>query len=195
MTLLFDRMAALIAASEAPERDGSATGEIGVAFAEPQQGKAVDSTLSASAVQSLPVAPPQPKGPDMPRGKKKDAAPVSGELPKPDFDHADSIYTNDIAPANREQKRAMKEASDGWKAVKAEARVNVAGARMAYKVVNMEEDEQQSFLRSFYGVLSKKGVGLYRDLVDAAEGGDEDVGDFVPPPTATPPAIDLPQLH
>lgn len=112
----------------------------------------------------------QPKeNDDMARPRKNDA-PISGEVPKPDFDHAHRVYQNDIVPANREQKRAMKEASDAWKVVKKEARVHVAGFRAAMKVAEMEEAEQQVWLRSFNAGLQLRHVTLEADLVDQAEG-------------------------
>lgn len=101
---------------------------------------------------------------------RKNEAPISGEVPKPDFDEADKIYANNIAPANKLQKQAMKDASDGWKAVKG-AHVHVGGARTAYKVWNMEEAEQQAWLRAFNGVCKKKSIRLVADLVDQAETG------------------------
>lgn len=106
----------------------------------------------------------------MARPKKAQEGTINGEVPKPDFDLADKIHREDIAPANKEQKRAMKEASDGWKSVKRDARVHVGGARTAFKVAEMEEAEQQAWLRSFAGVLRKRNVSLHADLADQAEG-------------------------
>lgn len=109
---------------------------------------------------------------DMARGKK--SKPINGELPKPDYDLAAEIHRDEIAPANKEQKQAMKEASDGWKRVKKEAHVHVGGARTAFKVCDMEDAERDAWLRSFRGVLKRKGVGLTPDLVDQAEEAEED---------------------
>jgi hypothetical protein len=127
-----------------------------------------------------PIPAPTQETHDMASRKPKEGV-ISGEVPKPDFDLADSIHRNDIAPANRVQKQAMKDASDGWKAVKKDARVHVGGARTAFRVCDMEESEQQAWLRSFNGVLSKRGVTLSFDLVDQAEGKDRSAGATVVP--------------
>lgn len=115
----------------------------------------------------------------MPRSKNTGT--INGEVPKPDFEMAGRIHRNDIAPANKEQKRAMKDASDGWKAVKKEAHVNVAGFRAAMRVADMEEAEQQTWLRSFNGGLKERNVTLSYDLVDQAEGKDRGAGAEVVP--------------
>ena len=109
---------------------------------------------------------------------KKSNTPINGEVPKPDFELADRIYDNDIAPANSEQKRAMKTASEGWKTVKKDARVHVAGYRQAMTVSRMEHADQQAWLRSFNGGLKMKGVTLEADMVDQAQGNDP--GNVVP---------------
>lgn len=113
----------------------------------------------------------------MARAKKNDT-PISGEVPKPDFELADTYFRNDIAPANKEQKRAMKDASDGWKAVKKDAHVHVGGYRAAMRVAEMEYAEQQAWLRSFNGGLASRNVALDADMVDKAEG--KDPGNVVP---------------
>jgi len=140
-----------------------------------------------------PETAPQPKEDEMARGKKKEGT-INGEVPKPDFELADTYFRNDIAPANREQKRAMKDASDGWKAVKKDAHVHVGGYRAAMRVADMEYAEQQAWLRSFNGGLSRRNVALDPDMVDQAEG--KDPGNVVPlgagqkPQLATiPPAV------
>jgi hypothetical protein len=124
-----------------------------------------------------PEPAPQPKEDDMARGKKTEGT-INGEVPKPDFELADTYFRNDIAPANREQKRAMKDASDGWKAVKKDAHVHVGGYRAAMRVAEMEYAEQQAWLRSFNGGLSGRNVALDADMVDKAEG--KDPGNVVP---------------
>ena len=114
----------------------------------------------------------------MARGPKKKA--ISGEVIAPDFEHAAKIYTKDIAPANANQKRAMKEASDGWKEVKNEAHVHVAGFRTAVNVSKMEEAEQQAWLRAFRGGCDQFDIVLHADLADQAEGVNADTLDIVP---------------
>jgi hypothetical protein len=117
---------------------------------------------------------------------------VNGVVNTPDFDLAKRIYDHDIAPANRAQKQAMSEASAGWKEVRGEAHVHVGGFRTAAKVANMEEADQQMWLRSFREGLTKFGIGLHRDLVDAAEGADDETP-VVPVMQAKP--VELPVLQ
>lgn len=101
--------------------------------------------------------------------------PVNGELPPPDFEAAMAIFDSDIRPANRAQKQAMKEASDAWKIVKKDHRVHTGGFRAAMKIAEMEEAEQQAFLRSLYAGLNARNVSLHADLVDNAEGNTSNV--------------------
>lgn len=103
----------------------------------------------------------------MARAKTK---PIAGEIQGPDFDAAMAIWNNDIRPANRKQKQAMKEASDAWKVVKGDHRVHKGGFAKAMQVADMEEADQQAFLRSFNAGLVARNVSLHADLVDQAEG-------------------------
>lgn len=131
---------------------------------------------------------------DMTRGKK--STPISGELPKPDFDLAAEIHRDEIAPANKEQKQAMKEASDGWKRVKKEAHLHVGAARAAFNVCNLEDAERDVWLRTFRGVLKRKGVGLTPDLVDQAEEAEmDDDGIIDPIPTVAKEKPSLMQVN
>lgn len=154
----------------------TACAETGIALAEARLIDAADranpppeEAFELLAATPAPACAPQQKDDDEMASRKPKDTPISGEVPKPDFDEADKIYNADIAPANKLQRQAMKDASDGWKAVKG-LRVNVAGARTAYKIAGMEDAEQQAWLRSFNGVLAKKGVVLEADLVDQAQG-------------------------
>jgi hypothetical protein len=101
--------------------------------------------------------------------------PITGEIPAPDFDAAMAIFNSDIKPANKAQKQAMKEASDAWKIVKKDHRVHTGGFRAAMRIADLEEAEQQAFLRSLYAGMNARGVSLHADLVDNAEGNDSNV--------------------
>jgi hypothetical protein len=194
--LLFEKMQRIMREQIAPECDGSVTGEIGALL--PMSGGAAGfipgqaSHDAPAPAQSCSVAPPTPEGNDMPRGKKKTA--ITDEVSAPDFERAMEIYQNDVAPANRQQKQAMKEASDAWKELKAEAYVHKSGFQTAMKVSEMEEADQQAWLRSFNGGLAARDVGLHADLVDIAEGADKDE---VKPavPVVEPKRVEMPQVH
>lgn len=103
--------------------------------------------------------------------EKPKSKPVEGEIQPPDFDKAFSIFTSDIRPANKAQKQAMQEASAGWKEIKGN-RVHVGGFRLAMKIADMEEADQQMFLRSLNAGLKLRSISLHADLVDAAQGAD-----------------------
>lgn len=105
----------------------------------------------------------------MASAKKKE---ISGEVLPPDYDEALRIFNADVKPANKTQKQAMQEASAAWKIIKKDHRVNVAGFRLAMKIADMEEAEQQSFLRALRAGLQARHVSLHADLVDNAEGVD-----------------------
>ena len=108
----------------------------------------------------------------MARPKSK---PISGEITAPDFDAAMAIFNSDIKPANKAQKQAMKEASDAWKIVKKDYRVHTGGFRAAMRIADLEEAEQQAYLRSLYAGLNARNVSLHADLVDNAEGNESNV--------------------
>ena len=105
----------------------------------------------------------------MAKAKEKE---ISGQVLPPDYDEALRIFNADVKPANKSQKQAMQEASAAWKVIKKEHRVNVAGFRMAMKIADMEEADQQSFLRALRAGLVARHVSLHADLVDTAEGND-----------------------
>lgn len=112
-----------------------------------------------------------------------------GAIDPPDFDKAMKIYTGDVVPANKAQKQAMKEASDAWKAVKDDCRVHKKGFRDAMKTAEMEESDQQAYLRSYRAGLMMRGVKLHRDLVDISQG--VNAADLEIVPTGEAPKIDM----
>lgn len=111
-----------------------------------------------------------------------------GAIDPPDFEAAKRIYQNDVVPANKAQKQAMKEASDAWKAVK-KVRVHTAGYRQAMKIAEMEEADQQAYLRSFRAGLQQRGVTLHLDIVDKMNGVNE--ADLEIVPTGAAPKIEM----
>lgn len=130
----------------------------------------------------------------MPRGKKKADGPQNGgAINPPDYDAAHRIYVNDIAPANRKQKQAMSDASEAWKSVKNDHRVHKAGFRQAAKLSEMEEADQQAWLRSFKAGCDKFDVALYADMADRAEGVNDDTVGVVPVKLA--PQVEMPIVH
>ena len=95
---------------------------------------------------------------------------VTGQVSPPDFERAKQIYHQDIRPERKIQRAAMQAQGAAWKELKAETHVNKPGFAAAVKVAEMEEADQQAWLRSFNGCLKEFGVTLHADLADQAEG-------------------------
>lgn len=124
--------------------------------------------------------------------KKEKGGQNGGPITPPDFEAAARIYKNDIVPANKAQKQAMAEASAGWKAVKGN-RVHVKGYRDAMKTADMEEAEQQAYLRSYKRGLQDRNVTLHADAVDIMNGVNE--SDLEVVPSGAAPKVDLPVVN
>ena len=186
--LQYQKMARLVGLTYAPASDGAETGEIGCTAPNAQESTGWSPPFTPVLFNLAPSRPTKPEGRTVTKST------INGELIKPDFAHASEIYANDVAPANRAQKQAMKEAGDAWKEIKNEAHVHKGGFQKAMQIAEMEEADQQSWLRSFYGGLEQRGVGLYADLVDKADTNIE-IGSHVKPPVTHSPSIELPQVH
>lgn len=88
----------------------------------------------------------------------------------PDFEAAVAIINGRIATAKTNQSKASGEASQAWGSIE-KMGINKAGAQMAAKVMNMEdEDERTDLLRSFSKILEAAGIGIPQDIVDLAQG-------------------------
>ena len=128
----------------------------------------------------------------MARPKKSDGPQNGGPINPPDFERAQKIFDSDVRPANKAQKQAMAEASAGWKAIKGE-RVHVAGFRQAQKIADMEEADQQAFLRSLNAGLKSRGVVMHADAVDRMQGVNADEVPVIP--TGAAPKTPLPTVQ
>lgn len=126
-----------------------------------------------------PEPAPQPKEQTMARGKKSDT-PISGEVPKPDFELAVSIYRNDIKPAQSKVGEHAQEMSCAFKEIKKHAHIQPQAAKLAFKLDTMEEAKRDDFLRSFKGLLTALNIFMPVDLVDKAQGNGS-VGESVVP--------------
>lgn len=125
--------------------------------------------------------------------RKKKEGQNGGPITPPDFEKAQSIYDNDVQPANKAQKQAMKEAGDGWKEIKKECRVNKGGFHKAQQVAEMEEVEQQAWLRSFKAGLENREVVLHADAVDKMHGINTATVDVIP--TGEAAKVEMPSVN
>lgn len=99
---------------------------------------------------------------------------VNGVVTPPDYALAASIFRNDILPANTEQGRAMKDASDAYKSVKKEAHVHPWAVRQCAGLLKNEDAERDVKLRDLNGMMKALGIKLRADLVDISEGASPD---------------------
>lgn len=125
-------------------------------------------------------------------GRKASGPQNGGPINPPDYERAQKIFDNDIKPANKAQKQAMGEASAGWKAIKGE-RVHVAGFRQAQKIADMEESDQQAFLRALHAGFKARGVVMHPDAVDRMQGNQNNEIPIIP--TGEAPKIDMPVVN
>lgn len=113
---------------------------------------------------------------------------VNGVVTPPDYELAARIFRNDILPANTEQGRAMKEASDGYKEIKKGAHVHPWAVRMCASLLKNEDSERDVKLRDMNGMMKALGITLRADLVDIAEGVPADTEMPVIPVSAASPS-------
>jgi len=99
---------------------------------------------------------------------------INGVVTPPDYAYAASIFMNDVLPANTEQGRAMKDASDAYKMIKKEAHVHPWAVRMCASLLKNEDAERDVKLRDLNGMMKALGISLRADLVDISEGMDPD---------------------
>lgn len=102
------------------------------------------------------------------------ARPISGEVPQPDFDLAVKIYREDIKPAQTKVGEYAQEQSTAYKAIKKSAHIQPQAARAAFRLDAMEPSKRDDWIRSFNGLLKKLGIVMPRDLVDGAEGREQE---------------------
>jgi hypothetical protein len=119
---------------------------------------------------------------------------TTGAIAPPDFEQALKIYRADVVPAAKAQKQAMQEQGTAWKEIKKGCRVHKPGFSTAMKVAEMEEDDQQAWLRSFAAGLRANNVTLHVDLADIANGADKD-GSAEIIPTGSKPETELTTLN
>lgn len=122
--------------------------------------------------------PHEAKEPEMPRPKK--AKPISGEVPKPDFELGVKIYREDIKPAKARQAEPGQEMSTAYKEIKKHAHLHPGAAKIVFQLDGMEESKRDDFLRTFSGLLKELRIFMPADLVDVAEGKGEANENVVP---------------
>lgn len=116
---------------------------------------------------------------------------VGGEVTVADYDLAERIYVNDVAPAQSSVAEFAQEVSTAIKAVKKLAGMIPAAFKAVNAVMAMEDAKGDKFLRDFTGYLNKrKGRTVLTfhgdDLVDQMQSTDGDTPSGPAPVVARP---------
>lgn len=96
-----------------------------------------------------------------------------GEIPQPDFEKAAKLLRHDVKPAEEKVGEHAQTMSTAYKAIKKQCHVNPSAAKLAFKLSKDSPEKTDDFLRSLRGMMEALNVGITRDLVDEAEGGEE----------------------
>ena len=114
------------------------------------------------------------------RKPKDDDAEV---VKKKDFGLAAKIWRTDIKPAISKAGETMQEASSGYKQIKKVANIQPGAAKLAFKLVDMEEAKREDFLRCLGGLLKEFNIAIVpTDMVDMMQAGEADDGYARPKP-------------
>lgn len=94
------------------------------------------------------------------------------EVVAPDFQKMKRIFLHDLKPADEKSAKVRGEQSQAWKAVEKDCNCNKAGAKFAFKLLNMSDEARDDVLRTLYGSLKALNIGISQDLVDKMNGED-----------------------
>lgn len=90
-----------------------------------------------------------------------------------DFALAAKIWRSDIKPAISKAGETMQEASSGYKQIKKVANIQPGAAKLAFKLVDMEEAKREDFLRCLGGLLKEFNIAIVpTDMVDMMQADD-----------------------
>lgn len=112
-------------------------------------------------------------------GRRKPTEKVE-QIHKPDFALAVKFYREDIKPAQSKVGEFAQEQSTAYKAIKKQAHVQPAAAKLAFSLDQMEEAKRDDYLRCLRGLLTELRIFMPSDLVDAAEGNGAAGGEVIP---------------
>lgn len=97
---------------------------------------------------------------------------VNGELPKPDFERAIRVMSNDLNPLTERGAKLRGEQSAGWKVIENDCHCNKKAAKVFHNLMRMDQELRDDWFRTFRGLLEAGGIGITPDMVDMAEGDD-----------------------
>jgi hypothetical protein len=96
----------------------------------------------------------------------------STQVVAPDFQKAKRIFLHDLKPGEERSAKARGEQSHAWQSIEKDAHCNKAGAKFAFKLMNLSDETRDDVLRSLYGLMKALGIGISQDLVDKMNGDD-----------------------
>ncbi|SNT19979.1 hypothetical protein [Sphingopyxis indica] len=106
--------------------------------------------------------------------KKDDGPQNGGEIIKPDFERAIKVITNDLNPLLEKSAKVRGDQAAGWKVIEDDCHCNKKAAKDFHKLLRMDPELRDDYFRTLRGLLDVSGLGITRDLVDEAEGADNE---------------------
>lgn len=104
--------------------------------------------------------------------KKDDGPQNGGAITPPDFEKALKVITNDLNPLLERSAKVRGDQAAAWKVIEDDCHCNKKAAKDFHKLLRMDPELRDDYFRTLSGLLELAGVGISRDLVDQAEGGD-----------------------
>jgi hypothetical protein len=104
---------------------------------------------------------------------KKDEGPQNGgAITPPDFEKALNVITNDLNPLIERSAKVRGDQAAAWKVIEDDCHCNKKAAKDFHKLMRMDPELRDDYFRTLSGLLELSGIGISRDLVDQAEGGE-----------------------
>lgn len=105
-------------------------------------------------------------------GKKDEGPQNGGAITPPDFEKALKVITNDLNPLLERSAKVRGDQAAAWKVIEDDCHCNKKAAKDFHKLLRMDPELRDDYFRTLSGLLELSGVGISRDLVDQAEGGE-----------------------
>lgn len=104
--------------------------------------------------------------------KKDDGPQNGGAITPPDFEKALKVITNDLNPLIEKGAKVRGDQAAAWKVIEDDCHCNKKAAKDFHKLLRMDPELRDDYFRTLSGLLELSGIGISRDLVDQAEGGE-----------------------
>lgn len=104
--------------------------------------------------------------------KNDDGPQNGGAITPPDFEKALKVITNDLNPLIERGAKVRGDQAAAWKVIEDDCHCNKKAAKDFHKLLRMDPELRDDYFRTLSGLLELSGIGISRDLVDQAEGGE-----------------------